>query len=231
MALQWCEIGPDPSPDAVGGNMKNSVKLSIACIAALLAFGIALPSFADETGAICKSFNIDLAASQPLHPGTATTNCKVGKSMGFPVPDPKCTPGAVNPSVTVATLRDPRFKPECVHGEPKSAEEKAKLYAAYGLTEPEKNAGPTRSCELNRLVPLELGGANGTDNIWPLCGPPDVMQSARYFNDKDKVDRYLVMMVKMNRMELDVAQKGVVTDWTQYLEAARKACLFMMCSK
>jgi hypothetical protein len=199
--------------------------------AALFACACAVTASADEPPAICKSFNIDLAASQTLHPGAATTNCKTGKSMGFPVPDPRCTPGAINPSITAATLRDPKFKPECVHGEPRSAEEKAKLYGAYGLAEPEKNMGPTRSCELNRLIPLELGGANSADNIWPLCGPPDVMVSARYFNDKDKVDRYLVMMVKMNRMELEAAQKGVVADWTQYLEAARKACLFIMCSK
>ena len=57
------------------------------------------------------------------------------------------------------------------------------------------------------------------------------MVSARYFNDKDKVDRYLIMMVKMNRMELEAARKGVVADWTQYLEAARKACLLIMCGK
>jgi hypothetical protein len=199
--------------------------------ATFFACAFAVTAFAEEPPAICKSFNIDLAASQPLQAGAATANCKTGKSMGYPVPDPKCTPGAVNPSVTAAALRDPRFKSECVHGDPKSADEKVKLYGAYGLGEPEKNMGPTRSCELNRLIPLELGGANSADNIWPLCGPPDVMQSARYFNDKDKVDRYLVMMVKMSRMELDAAQKGVVADWTQYLEAARKACLFIMCSK
>jgi hypothetical protein len=211
--------------------MHKSAKSTAAGFAALMAFGLALPSFADEPPAICKSFNIDLAASQPLRPAATTTNCKSARSMGYPVPDPRCTPGAINPSVAEATLRDPRFKPECVHGEPKSAEEKARLYAAYGLAEPEKNMGQTRSCELNRLIPLELGGANSADNIWPLCGPPDVMQSARYFNDKDKVDRYLVMMVKMNRMELDAARKGVVADWTQYLEAARKACQFLMCGK
>jgi hypothetical protein len=211
--------------------MNQPVKPVAAAFAALLACGFALTAFAEEPPAICKGFNIDLAASQPLRAGAATANCKTGKSMGYPVPDPKCTPGAVNPSVTAATLHDPRFKPECVRGEPKSAEEKAKLYGAYGLAEPAENMGPTRSCELNRLIPLELGGANGADNIWPLCGPPDVMQSARYFNDKDKVDRYLVMMVKMNRLELDAARKGVVADWTQYLEAARKACLFIMCGK
>jgi hypothetical protein len=211
--------------------MHKSLIPAAASFAALLACCLAWPSFADESPAVCKNFNIDLAASQPLHAGAATANCKTGRSMGYPVPDAKCTPGAVNPSVNVVTLRDPKFKSECVHGEPKSAEDKARLYGAYGLAEPEKNMGPTRSCELNRLIPLEIGGANSADNIWPLCGPPDVMQSARYFNDKDKVDRYLAMMVKMNRMELDAAQKGVVADWTQYLEAARKACLFIMCSK
>jgi hypothetical protein len=204
---------------------------AVMAFAALLACAFAGTAFADEPSGVCKSFNIDLAASQSLHPGAATANCKTGKSMRYPVPDAKCTPGAVNPSVHEAALRDPRFKSECVHGEPKSVEEKTKLYGAYGLAEPGDNMGPTRSCELNRLIPLELGGANSADNIWPLCGPPHVMVSARYFNDKDKVDRYLVMMVKMNRMELEAARKGIVADWTQYLEAARKACLFIMCSK
>ena len=65
------------------------------------------------------------------------------------------------------------------------------------------------------LVPLELGGADSLDNIWPQCGPFSATGMAVYFKQKDKVEDYLTTMVKTGKMELREAQEGVARDWTQ----------------
>jgi hypothetical protein len=211
-------------------NPAAGIALRVAFAGAfILVYAQPLP--AEEPPAVCKTFKIDDTGSQPLHAATASKDCKTGKRMGFPVPDPKCTPGAINPTVTAAVLRDPKFRTECVRGDITSEEKKETTYDAYGLAHPKQNAGPTQSCELDHLVPLELGGADSLENIWPQCGPAGVMLSARYFKEKDKVEDYLAMMVRMGRMELGAAQQGIVADWTQYLEAARKNCLGGMCGK
>ena len=66
-----------------------------------------------------------LAAGKPLHcpkfdvkgdkPFQAVAlppsgKCKTGMRNGFPMPDPACTPGAINPKLTMAILKNPEFK-------------------------------------------------------------------------------------------------------------------------
>ena len=47
-------------------------------------------------------------------------------------------------------------------------------YEWYGLARPYENNGDNQVCELDHLVPLELGGADGLGNIWPQCGPAEM---------------------------------------------------------
>jgi hypothetical protein len=47
---------------------------------------------------------------------------------------------------------------------------------------------------------------------------------------KDAVENYLAAEVKANRMDLSNAQRGIATDWTQYLHAALEACPGGHCS-
>ena len=89
---------------------------------------------------------------------------------------------------------------------------------------PHRNYGATQVCELDHLVPLELGGADGLGNIWPECGSSAVALDARYFKIKDRVENYLADEVKSGRMSLEAAQRGIATDWTQYLDAANRYC-------
>jgi hypothetical protein len=193
--------------------------------------GYAPPLYAEEPPGFCKKFNIDVKASRALRTVTSRQNCKVGKRMGLPVPDPGCTPGAINPTVTSAILRDPMFSTHCLRNDAISADEKKTTYKTYGLAEPPINGGANETCELDHLVPLELGGAVTPDNVWPQCGPPGVMLDARYFKEKDKVEEYLAVMVRMGKMDLLGAQKGIASDWTQYSAAARRACPGGMCGK
>ena len=61
--------------------------------------------------------------------------------------------------------------------------------------------------KLDHLVPLELGGSDGLGNIWPECGPDDVILRERYFRQKDHVENYLATEVRSGRMSLDSAQR------------------------
>jgi hypothetical protein len=49
---------------------------------------------------------------------------------------------------------------------------------------------------LDHLVPLEMGGADTIENIWPQCGPVGGTLRQRYFKQKDVVENYLTARVK-----------------------------------
>lgn len=74
------------------------------------------------------------------------------------------------------------------------------------------------------MVPLEIGGADTLDNIWPQCGPPGVPLGERCFKQKDLVKNYLAWRVRKGKMDLAWAQKGIATNWTQYLTQAKQHC-------
>jgi hypothetical protein len=176
--------------------------------------------------AICDQFNIDGKASTPLRrvalppKGACTTSIR----NGFPIPDPNCTPGATNPTLTIQVLAEPRFTTRCIRDAATPEEEKATTYEWYNLPHPSQNSGETQTCELDHLISLELGGADTLDNIWPQCGPQGVALPQRFFKEKDTVENFLAMEVRAGRMDLSAAQQAIATDWTQFLEEARRVC-------
>lgn len=179
-----------------------------------------------EKRACQERFHIDAQAHQPTH-GVATPvahTCSIGERNKFQIPDPKCTPGAINPSLTLEVLTDPDFRTACLRDEATSAEKKKETYAFYGITEPRENSGKNQTCELDHFISLELGGADTLDNIWPQCGPDGAELEERDFKQKDMVEDYLAFLVKNRRMSLGDAQKGIVQDWTQFLIKARVVC-------
>jgi hypothetical protein len=176
--------------------------------------------------AVCEELHVDGRASTPLQSVTLPPpqGCATRTSNGFPIPDPNCTPGAVDPTVTIAMLRNPSFTTRCVRDVATNPEEKAATYRWYNLLFPSNNSGQSQICELDHLISLELGGADTLDNIWPQCGPSGVSLPQRFFKEKDAVENFLAMQVRQGRMELGVAQMGIATDWTQFLDEARRVC-------
>ena len=173
----------------------------------------------------CSALGIDVKGDEPLQAVTLPPQqCTTGVSNGFPIPDPNCTPGAINPTVTVDTLADPRFRTSCYRNGATTAAQKNHTYDWYGIEHPTQNTGRTQTCELDHLISLELGGADTLDNIWPQCGPDRVTLHERYFKEKDAVENYLAAEVKAGRMDLGEAQRGIATDWTQYLHDALNEC-------
>lgn len=209
---------------------RRAASWSLLCIVLIGYLGLAHRQPVQASGqcnADCAIFKIDCKASTPLKPATLppANVCPTRMSNGFPLPDPECTPGAVNPTVTTDVLRDPGFRTCCIRSCATTEQEKAGTYAWYSVEHPAHNTGANETCELDHLVSLELGGADTLDNIWPQCGPDGVSLSERYFKQKDMVENYLAKQVKEGKMDLGVAQKGIATDWTQYLADAKRCAV------
>ena len=154
----------------------------------------------------------------------ADGSCSTSMRNGYPVPDLSCTPGGVDSSVGAEVLESPAWRTHCLRDCAESEAEKHVAYGWYGIPRPRRNSGDNQVCELDHLVPLELGGADGMGNIWPQCGPDGVALDNRYFKIKDRVENYLADEVKAGRMPLDKAQQGIAADWTQYLDQANGYC-------
>lgn len=178
---------------------------------------------ARECNAPCEQFHINSNASSPLRAVILTppNGCTTRMSNGFTLPDPTCTPGAINPTLNADVLRNPAFRTCCVRNNATTEQQKASTYDWYHITHPTHNTGQSQTSELDHLVSLELGGADTLDNIWPQCGPPEVALGDRYFKQKDMVENYLAAQVKAGSIDLGDAQEGIANDWTQYLEAAK----------
>lgn len=142
------------------------------------------------------------AESVQLQPASGSCHA-VGTGL-YSRPDPRCTPGALNPEVTQATI-DSTI---CVRGwtanvrppEAVTGPEKEASMAAYGDT------GSPAGYEYDHLVALELGGAvNDPRNLWPEPGASP--------NPKDAVEEELNHKVCDGEMALARAQRAIATDW------------------
>jgi hypothetical protein len=110
----------------------------------------------------CPVLHLQVKDDQPMAAVTLppTEACAPVKRNGFLLPDPDCTPGATNSSLTGAVLRDPRFRTSCVRDKATSAEKKKDTYDWYHQNHPARNTGKSQVCELDHLISLELGGAD-----------------------------------------------------------------------
>ncbi len=139
-------------------------------------------------------------------PGT----CHAIGSGLYSRPDPRCTPGTVNPAVNQATIRsticrdgwtDTVRPPESV-----TEPEKEASLAAY------RDGGSLSRYEYDHDVPLELGGAvNDPRNLWPEPDYPD--RSGYYLNPKDHLERALNQLVCDGSITLARAQRAIASDW------------------
>jgi hypothetical protein len=148
------------------------------------------------------------AGSQPTSSSaTITTMPSICHMLRGGLPDPKCTPGAINPSVTQDNIESTI----CVPGFSKTVRPpvsyttplKIKLMQSYGFTDSRSNY------ELDHLISLEIGG-NPTDvrNLWPEPG-----YGQYNFHIKDRFENYLHNAVCSGSMSLSDAQKEIATDW------------------
>jgi hypothetical protein len=135
---------------------------------------------------------------------------------GEPLPDPRCTPGAIDTAVSASTLRSTVCRPGGYTASvrpPEAITEAAKriLMAAYGI--PWSQAS---RYELDHLVELNAGGASDWRNLWP---EPNVFLngttgSAFIRNDKDAVEGWTFHKLCAGQINLIALQHAMATDWT-----------------
>jgi hypothetical protein len=119
------------------------------------------------------------------------------------LPDPRCTPGSIDPDVTQADIRSTICKKgwTATVRPPESQTERFKFDVAY----PAYRTPQSERTELDHLVPLELGGSNDATNLWPESPPTP--------NPKDKVENALNAAVCDGRVKLAAAQAAIAADW------------------
>lgn len=132
--------------------------------------------------------------------GTLTGPCHT--RAGGLLPDPGCTPGAIDPAVTQATIGATICKTGYTDSvrPPESQTEAFKWHVAEPAYGQDNVSG-----ELDHLVPLELGGDNDARNLWVEAGPLP--------NAKDAVENALNHAVCDGTMTLRAAQHEIAANW------------------
>ncbi|MFJ9931391.1 hypothetical protein ACIRU5_35905 [Streptomyces misionensis] len=147
----------------------------------------------------------------------AAGSCRYRYEKGEPLEDTSCTPGAISPAVTQATLASTICRkggytkgirpPESVTGPEKRANA-----ASYGYT------GRLGDAEYDHLISLELGGdPNDARNLWVEPPDPGHKTGSGANNLKDPVESKLHTAVCSGKTTLKAAQQAIVTDWTTAL--------------
>jgi hypothetical protein len=144
-------------------------------------------------------------------PGTALAST-CSRSY-LPLPDPSCTPGSYNPTVTQSTIHSTI----CVSGwtstvrPPTSYTNPLKTQGIIDYGYSDKNLS---DYEEDHLVPLELGGApRDPGNLWP-----EPRSGTSTASTKDGVETKLKNAVCNGRITLSAARSAIRTDWTTALQ-------------
>lgn len=182
----------------------------------------AAPTTASPTAAGAPS-----AAALPVGPGPQehytvqaqppAGSCHYRYEKGEPLEDPACTPGAISPAVTQATIGTTICRkggytsgirpPESVTGKEKIANA-----ASYSYT------GSLSDAEYDHLVSLQLGGdPNDPRNLFVEPPDPGHKPGTGVNNAKDPVETKLHTAVCSGKITLAQAQQAIVTDWTTAL--------------
>ncbi len=133
--------------------------------------------------------------------GTIHGHCKY-RDHGK-LPDPRCTPGSIDPAVTQAKVHTTI----CTTGYARKARPRQSQTKTFknDVGYPAYREPPRIRTELDHLVPLELGGSNDATNLWPEAPPSP--------NPKDNVESALHRAVCAGRVGLAAAQDAIAADW------------------
>lgn len=146
----------------------------------------------------------------------APGSCHIRKGAnGEPLPDPTCTPGAIDKAVTdvnitstvcrkggyTSSVRPPEDLTETV---------KRKLLAAYGIP-----ASDISKYELDHLVDLAAGGASDVRNLWPEPNTFRQFHASNFVhNDKDEIESYTFHAICQHKVSVTAVQNAMATNWT-----------------
>ena len=183
---------------------------AVIALAACSAAGSTAPVRPSARARSRPGLSASTASADAVRAQAKPGSCRARGAGRFSRPDPRCTPGAVNPQVTQSEIG----QTICRRGWT------ASVRPPESVTEPEKRAamraygdsGPLHAYEYDHLIALELGGAtNDPRNLWPERGASP--------NPKDQLERRLNRLVCERRMALAEAQRLIAGDWTSAYRA------------
>ena len=120
------------------------------------------------------------------------------------LPDPRLTPGDTFPSVTADDVCTPGWATEHRNVTESMRDQ---VYAEY-----RRVRGPD-CCEVDHLIPLELGGSNDLKNLWPQPADPRPGDA-----EKDLLENELHRLVCSGKMPLADAQTCIASNWVECWE-------------
>jgi hypothetical protein len=185
------------------------IRVALAVSAAVLGLASCKPLSATATSTATGNAPQAAAGSSSLtkvhDPGnvTGTLHGHCAYRDHDQLPDPRCTPGSVDPSITQANIGSTICRSGYTKTvrPPESQTEQFKFDVAY----PAYGTPKSEATELDHLVSLELGGSNDATNLWPESPPTP--------NPKDKVENALNAAVCDGRVKLAAAQQAIASDW------------------
>lgn len=134
------------------------------------------------------------------------------------LPDPRLTPGDAFSDATKDDICTPGWAKEHRHV---TESDKARVYSEY----PDWRrtcrcvvSGYDFCCEVDHLIPLELGGSNDVKNLWPQPADP---RPGSF--EKDSLEDDLHEEVCAGKMSLAEAQKCIASNWERSCRAAIRA--------
>ena len=169
------------------------------------------------------------AVAPPLHKDSTVLN-SAAPPLQYDIahavlPDPKLTPGDILPAVTAADVCTPGWASEHRHV---TESMRAQVYAKYGYNydycEGPKRGVPYESCDVDHLIPLELGGNNSLSNLWPEPNSCADRQNCAVYDprpgaaEKDQLENELHHLVCASKMSLAEAQKCIASNWIECWE-------------
>jgi hypothetical protein len=163
------------------------------------------------------------AAASPLAVAPTLKENYTGPSFPIPqlhydpahavLPDPKLTPGDVFPDATKDDICTPGWAKEHRNV---AESDKARVYSEYPDWRRTCHcvvSGFDDCCEVDHLIPLELGGSNDVKNLWPQPADP---RPGSF--EKDSLEDDLHEEVCAGKIPLADAQKCIASNWVECWE-------------
>lgn len=165
---------------------------------------------------------------------------------GTALSDPKCTPGATNPNLTIAVLCSPSFRTApyrtgvLAFPAPITAAKKTAAYTRYGVSAAQRNMSmpnvPTKYLwEVDHLFSLEDLGDDEDENVWPqpsrflklsydvnghLTAELLAVPTSHGYEDKDVIENRVHASLCDGTGDAQSAQASLSNDWPQQLQGA-----------
>ena len=125
------------------------------------------------------------------------------ESPAIAYPDPVLTPGAVR-----STDRDEICSTDTRGLRHGSRERSDLIYERYGVARSDE-----MQYTLDHLIPLEIGGADVVENLWPE--PRRSLAVTGTTLGKDQLERRLAVLVCSSQLDVQTAQHLISEDWVE----------------